>query len=305
MLNFRKHADVFSENEQAIWNIANGKVDAPPEVVKAATDLLYKNLIKLMHGAVVKYAPSMTPDQREEFVSSQWERFLSYSLPNYDSSRGKLSTFVYNHMGNMVKNYFAQKDRAPEQVSLDTPVGEDQKNTGMDLLEDPSSADFPGQLEVDQLLKTIKKGLSPTYQKILDLWIETGGDRDLTAQRLAEETGVVLSAQRMYRVIRDIIRPAILQASPQAADYVRSLEKETPPKSAPPAPQATPEEDITEEPEYVSSYDQPAPLYRIDPETGEKSRIGLNFRKRVFSAADDAWFNIMSLWMHATLYGNQ
>lgn len=301
MLNFRKQADIFKDNERAIWDIVNGKVEAAPEVVKAAVDLLYKNLIKLMHGAVVKYAPGMNPDQREEFVSSQWEKFLSYSLPNYDPLKSKLSTFVYTHMQNMLKNYFAQQARSPEQVSLDDPVGEDQKNTGMDLLVDPSAADFPGQLEVNQLLSEIKKGLPPTYQKILDLWIETGGDRDLTAELLAKETGVTLSPQRMYRVIRDIIRPAILQASPQAADYVRSFEKASP--APPPVPEEVSEE-TSEEPEYVSPYDQPAPLYRIDPETGEKTRIGLNFRKRVFSAVDDAWFNVMTLWMHSILHGN-
>jgi len=286
----------------------------------AAENALAEELLKIIHAAMKHYEiTAVVPydewtDFRDRTAMHMWE----YSMQKYDPEIAAFSTFVFNHVRNAWINWQKAKTREPMDIgiSMETPT-EEGAILG-ETLEDPLALGFASAIEAkiiyDHLLEHIE---SSRHREILDLWVQTDpkAKSKEKAAEVAEEYNKShpdspIAAYRVYRLMRDEIRPLVLdlfpemavskgyEKDPETGAWVRKHKQE-------PALVETPIEEEVEEEEIAllpSPEEEVAPIYRIDPLTGERTKISLNMQKRQVTAAQDAWFNTLLTFLSIELY---
>lgn len=279
-----------------------------------AANVIAKEILKNIHGAmkhlgIMEGAP---PQEWKDFRDKTALRIWEYSVPRYDPTQTKFNTFVFNMVGNMWKNWLKQKSTAPLDVgpSIDEPEQEM-------AIEDPFAAGFKSEVEAQiiesALLENIK---NPRHREILELWLaEDPGENVLTkAANVAEMYNKAhpekpIDADRMYRLVIYEIYPLVLDALPEAASGVGYIRN---PKTGPgdikwirkPKPEeVTPsDETVFEEEEYTLSEERVAPTYRIDPQTGERTLISLDMRRKI-TAVQEVWCHTLLTFLSIERYG--
>jgi len=282
-------------------------------------------IIRMVNAAVnrlgirEKYGYEIMNDFRGQTLA----KLFDYSLERFDPEKAQLSTFIFTHVGNEWKNFQNQLiRRLQREQSIETPVGENL--TLGDIIEDLSSADFVSAQEAAGMYEELKGALrDPRYQEIFRLWVDdTALNEELealglpvaeqarNAKQKADDIAQVINSKfpdkplspvRVNRVIHDVVKEQVRQKFPEEAAWAESTFQPTQ-EQVP----TTPIED-DEEP-YIPIEERPAPIYRIDPETGERTRIALNLRRRKALSANvryahDMWFNMLMTWMSMELNG--
>lgn len=325
MLNLRKILKILSNCN---LNLRKFAVEVTPEFLDlalkqrdpTAANTLAEELLKTIYAAMKHYEiTAVVPydewaDFRDKVAMHMWE----YSMQRYDPERAAFSTFVFNHVRNEWINWQKAKKREPMDtgISMETPT-EEGAILG-ETLEDPLALGFASAIEAkiiyDHLLEHIQNS---RHREILDLWIQTDpkARSKEKAAEVAEEynknhPNSPIAAYRVYRLMRDEIRPLVLnlfpemaaskgyEKDPETGAWVRKRKQE-------PALVETPVEEEFEEEEIAllpSPEEEVAPIYRIDPLTGERTKISLNMRKRQVIAAQDVWFNTLMTFLSIELY---
>jgi hypothetical protein len=220
-------------------------------------------------------------------------------------------------VGNMWKNWLKQKSTTPLDVgtSLDEPIGEEGL-TGMELLKDPLAAEFQSATEAKIIESALLENIrNPRHREILELWLaeDPGENIKIKAANVAKAYNTThpdtpINPERMYRLMIYEIYPVVLDLFPEAASdvgYIRNPETGPgdvkwirKPKAEKVIP---PEEEII--PEEEEMYRPPiAPVYRIDPQTGERTLVSLNMRRKI-TAAQAAWCYNLLAFLSIERYG--
>ena len=309
-------------------NFCKFAVEVTPELLDlvlkqrdpTAANALAEELLKTMHAAMKHYEiTTVVPydewtDFRDKTAMHMWE----YSIQRYDPGQAAFSTFVFNHVRNAWINWQKAKTREPMDtgISMETPT-EEGAILG-ETLEDPLALGFASAIEAKIIYDHLSEHIqNPRHREILDLWVQT--DPKARSKEKAAEVAEdynknhldsPIAAYRVYRLMRDEIRPLVLdlfpemaaskgyEKDPETGTWIRKRKQE-------PALVETPTEGEFEEEEIAplpSPEEEVAPIYRIDPLTGERTRISLNMRKRQVTAAQDAWFNTLMTFLSIELY---
>jgi len=94
-----------------------------------------------------------------------------------------------------------------------------------------------------------------------------------------------ISPYRVYRIITDVVQPLVLSMYPEASLPTYEFQE----------PQST--EEVVDEELPPEEAEEVSPVYRIDPQTGERTRIGLNMKKRRITAREENWFYTLMDWI--------
>ena len=255
-----------------------------------AMNFVADNLLKLLHSAINQLGimQQVPYDVWTDFRDKTLERILSYSLEKFDESKGKFSTFIFNNVKNMWINY-AQKLQRERTVSLDAPVeeGEGKTTTLSDILEDPGSTEFIGETKAQAMYNSILENIkNPKYRDVFQMWLGSEAAGQARREEIAEAINKKypqspITPYRVYRIITDIIQPLVLSMYPEASLPTYEFQE----------PQ--PVEEVAEEP----AEEETAPAYRIDPQTGERTRIGLTMKKRRITSREENWFYTLMDWI--------
>ena len=319
VLNFRKCGEEQGVTGELLDKYKQGDVAAANEIAR--------EILKNVHGAmkhlgIMEGAP---PQEWKDFRDKTAQRIWEYSIPRYDPTQAKFSTFVFNMVDNMWKNWLKSKSITPLDLgpSLDVPVGEEEL-TGADLLEDPFALGFKSEVEAQIIESALLENIeNPRYKELLELWMSEDPRMGPIEKReiVAEKYNKVhpgetpLKGYRMYRILMDDIYPKVLDLLPEmAAPAGYMLNPKADPKLYPETAhehvkwikKSEPEEVVPlEEPEeelYVPLEESVAPVYRIDPQTGERTLISLNMRRKI-TAAEEAWCHNLLTFLSIERYG--
>jgi len=303
----------------------------------AAMNEVADTVIRMVNGAIneLNIREKFGYDVMNDFRGRVLTKLFDYSLERFDPKTAELSTFIYTHTKNEWINFQKQLMRQlKHEQSMETPMGEE----GMTLeetLADPSATDFMSAMEAEEMYEELKNTLKdPRYQEVLRLWVDDTALNDelgilglpiaeqaRDARQKSKDIAKVINSKfpdnplgsvRVDRVIRDFVKPAVLKRFP---DLVPGIKPTKVPIESPVAEEEeTPEDlefnketELKEEP-YIPLEQRPAPLYRIDPLTGERTRISLNLRYRKVKAAtkkyaEDILFNTLMTWLRMELNG--
>ncbi len=290
------------------------------EVANAVIKIVNSAIGKL--GVQGKYGYDVMNDFRMQTLT----KLFDYSLTRFDPDKAQLSTFIFSHVKNEWINF---QNRLIKQFqrerSMETPIGEEGMTLG-ETLEDPRSIDFISAQEATSMYEELKNALKDSrYQEIFRLWVDdTALNDELTelglpimekarnAQQKADDIAKVinskfpdkpLSAVRINRVIHDIVKERVRQKFPEAAFWAETT------LQPPEVEQPSVSEEVPEEKEeYIPLEQRPSPAYRIDPQTGERTRIALNLRKKAqpslfIKYANNALFDMLMTWLSIELNG--
>jgi len=291
-LNLKKHAAVTPE---LIAKYKQGDMDA--------ANTIAQEILKDVHGAmkhlgIMKDAP---PQEWKDFRDKTALRIWEYSLPRYDPTKSKFSTFVFNMVNNMWKNWLKQKSTTPLDVSksLNEPVGEEENTSGMEMLQDPLALNFKSEVEAKLIESALLENIQdPRQRDILKLWMEEDPrmgpveKRDIVAKKYnMEHPGEKpIKGYRVYRILTDEIYPKILDMFPEMAKGVGYMKNPEPAQNkkwvrAPKEElKEVPEENLEEAEEEELpplSEELNGPVYRINPQTGERTLISLNLKRKI------------------------
>jgi hypothetical protein len=312
LLNFHKCGEEQEVTLELMERYRQGDVNAANIIASA--------ILRHVHGAM-KYFGIMEDVPYQEwtdFRDSTAERIWEYSVPRYDPSRAQFSTFVFEMVNNMWKNWLKQKAIKPldTSISIDEPIGEG-GSTGADSLRDPFALDFKSEVEAQIIESALLENVeNPRYREILELWL--GEDPRMGPKGRAKEVAEkynkahpekLIDAERMYRLVIYEIYPLVLDKFPEMASSVGYMES---PEIEPgvrkwvrkPKSEVAPlGETISEEEEqYVPLEERVAPVYRIDPQTCERIFIILNM-KRLITSAQEAWCHNLLTFLSIERYG--
>lgn len=275
-----------------------------------AENILAEELLKTIHAAMKHFeiTKNVSYDEWREFEGKTAMHMWEYSIHKYNPEISKFSTFVFNHVRNMWINWQRSKK---EHVSLEAPVGEEGTPLG-EMIEDPLAAEFASEVEAQIILnKLLDHITNPWHKEVLKAWLEI--DPGAKSKERTEEAAEVLNKKypeqninpyRVYRIIRDVIKPMVLDLFPEAAPekgYEKSETGEWVRKPVSPVEEVPVGIEEKEEEEIIPVSEEPAPVYRIDPQTGERVRIGLNMKKQII-AAQDMWFGTLMTFLSIELY---
>lgn len=293
---------------------------AMEEVAQAVVKFVNGALSQL--GVKARYGQTVLEDFRDQVLTQIFE----YSLPRYDPGRGKLSTFIYNHVQNQWKSFQNTLIRSlKREQSLEDPVGGDEEGSMSleQVLEDPEAMDFVSALEASQMYEELKGSLKdPRYQEIFRLWVDdtalneeletlglSGVERARTARQKSEDIAKIINSKfpdsplspvRVNRVIHDVVKDLVWSKYPEQAAWAEGefrLPEEQPTRSVP----------VEEDEMYIPLEERPAPVFRIDPQTGERTQVSLNLRRLKIAAdckyAKEMWFNTLMTWLRIELNG--
>lgn len=315
VLNFCKHGEEQGVTQELLDKYKQGDIDA--------ANIIAREILKSVHGAM-KYLGIMEgvpPQEWQDFRDKTALRIWEYSIPRFDPSQAKFNTFVFNMVDNMWKNWLRQKSTSPLDVgpSLDEPIGEEGR-TGVELLKDPFALDFKSEVEAQIIESALLENIrNPRHKEILELWLaeDPGENVKVKAANVAEAYNKVhpekpIDAERMYRLVIYEIYPLVLDMFPEYAGgvgYMKSpvigpesrkwVRKPKPESEITPPGEIVPEE---EEPSYIPLEERVAPVYRIDPRTGERILIGLNMKRKI-TAAQEAWCHNLLTFLSIERYG--
>lgn len=283
-----------------------------------AANTIAREILRNIHGAMkhLHIMENVPPQEWKDFRDKTAERIWEYSVPRYDPSRAQFNTFVFNMVNNMWKNWLKQKSTTPLDVSrsLDEPIGEEGLTTGVDMLEDPFAFDFKSEVEAQIIESALLENIeNPRYKELLELWMSEDPRMGVKekSQIVAEKynkahpTDRPIQDYRMYRIMKDEIYPYVLDKFPEMASGVGYMRN---PKTDPgdikwirkPKPEEEPlSESIIPEEELEESV---APVYRIDPQTGERTLISLNMRRKI-TAAQEMWCCNLLTFLSIVRYG--
>lgn len=307
-LNFHKRGEEQVVTQELLDRYRQGDADA--------ANIIAREILKHVHGAIkhlgiMEGVPSQEwKDFRDETALRIWE----YSVPRYRPQDAQFNTFVFNMVNNMWKNWLKQKSIKPLDtgISLDAPIGEE-GTTGADLLEDPFALDFKSEVEAQIIESALLENIeNPRHREILELWL--GEDPRMgpkgRAKEVAEKYNKAhpekpIDAERMYRLVIYEIYPLVLDKFPEMAGSVGYMESpEIEPGSKKwvrkPKPEVVSPNEIVPEEELIE--EKIAPVYRIDPQTGERTLISLNMKRQI-TAAQEAWCHNLLTFLSIVRYG--
>lgn len=289
-------------------------------------------VIKMVNAAInglhirEKYGYDVMNDFRSEVLT----KLFDYSLERFDPLRASLSTFVYTHVGNEWKN-FQNKEikRLQREMSTETPMGEG--FTLGETLEDPKSVDFVSAQEATQMYEELQSELKDLrYKEIFKLWVDDTAlndaleligqplaEKERNAKQKADDIAKIinakfpdrpLSAVRVNRVIHDIVKELVRKKFPEEISGTESAssQEETALLNVPETSiEEGPQEPAPEQEKYIPLEQRPAPIYRINPQTGERTLISLNLRRKLCSVkySQDMFFNTLMRWLSIELNG--
>lgn len=334
MLNLKK-IQTFLQNRLRLNKLSFKKVSQKldPEIVNRAftqndpeaMNMVADTVIRLVNSAISRLGirGKYGYDVMQDFRSQTLTKLFDYSLERFDPSRGQLSTFVFNHVNNEWKNF---QNRLIRQLQRERSIEE--KVTGEEgegltlgeLIEDPRTLDFISAQEAAEMYEELRAGLTdPRYQEVFRLWVDDtalneeleqldlpGTTEARNAQQKAEDIAKVIQSKfpeaaigpvRVNRIIHDIVKEQVRKKFPEEAAWAESTF----------VPQVGEMVETPEE-EYIPLEERPSPIYRIDPQTGERTRIALNLRRRKVQPASvkyahDVWFNTLMTWLRVELNG--
>jgi hypothetical protein len=302
----------FKQNDAAAMN------EVADAVIKMVNAVINKLHIREKYGY----------DVMNDFRSEVLTKLFDYSLERFDPLRASLSTFVYTHVGNEWKN-FQNKEirRLQRELSTETPLGGGEGFTLGETLEDPRSVDFVSAQEAAQMYEELQNELNDSrYKEIFRLWVddtalndelETIGqpvvEKERNAKQKADDIAKIinakfpdrpLSAIRVNRVIHDIVKELVRKKFPEevpGSKTVSPIQEEVLPNS----PEIPVEPGLQEQEKYIPFEERPAPAYRINPQTGERTLISLNLRRKLSSVkySQDRVFNTIMTWLSIELNG--
>lgn len=278
-----------------------------------AANIIAKEILKHIHGAMshLGIMEGADPQEWKDFRDQTALRIWEYSVPKYDPSQAQFNTFVFNMVSNMWKNWLKQKSTSPldEGISLDAPIGEEGL-TGMELLKDPLAAEFQSATEAKIIESALLENIrNPRHKEILELWLseDPGENIKTKAANVAKAYNTThpeapINPERMYRLMIYEIYPLVLDLFPEAAKdvgYMKNPEegfgdvkwirKSKPEKILPSG------ETISEEEEpYIPLEERVAPVYQIDPQTGERVLISLNMKRKITAAQKMQCHNLLT-----------
>ena len=312
-LNFRKCGEAQEVTPELVERYRQGDANA--------ADAIAREILRHIHGAMKHFGimEGAPPQEWKDFRDATAEHLWSSRMPIYDPDKSAFSTFVFNHVNNMWKNWLRQKSIKPLDagISLDEPVGE-KGITGVDLLEDPLALDFKSEVEAQIIESALLENIeNPRYREILEYWLaeDPGENVKTKAVNVAKVYNKAhpekpIESERMYRLVLYEIYPLILDKFPEMASgvgYMKSLE--TGPESRKWVRKPKPEEVASPgeivlgpEEEYIPLEEKVAPAYRIDPQTGERTLISLNMKRRI-TAAQEVWCSNLLTFLSIERYG--
>ncbi len=288
----------------------------------AVDNTIATEILKNIHGAMKHLGITETipaaewKDFRDKTALHMWE----YSLPKYDPEIAQFNTFVFNHVKNMWANWQRSKSTRPldQSESLDAPIADDVGSLG-DVLPDPLALDFKSEVEAQIIESALLENIeNPRLKEILSLWISEDPrmgpteKRDVVAKKYnaAHPQDTPLQGYRVYRIMMDEVYPLVLDQFPEMASSVNfqrnpdeepGLSKKWIKKPKP--PEKAPEETLPDSEEaYVPLEERFAPAYRIDPQTGERTLISLNMRRKV-TAAQEVWCHNLLTFLSIEQHG--
>ena len=297
LLRLKKKLSKTSAEEITSELVRKALVENDPHAMDIVGTELIRSINNAMH--LWKITPQLSYDEQDDFrgyivdtLIAEKPRTGGIRLLEWNPERGaQFSSHIANHVKNMWLNWVESKKRGPKEVSIETPIAE-----GLTLgetLEAPALFDFvsseSAQVMYDQLLSRIP---NPKYRDLLEMWISTGGSglekSEIIAKALNKKyPEEPISPHRVYRVIRDEIRPLAMKLWPEQVPSTHEFEE---------APPEISEEEIAQELGEYGIPTGPAPIYRINPETGTRERISLNLRKRYVISSQDKWFYTLINW---------
>ncbi len=305
VLNFRKYGEAQVVTQELLDRYKQGDTDA--------ADIIAQEILKNIHGAMKHFGimEGAPPQEWQDFRDKTALRIWEYSVPRYDPSQTQFNTFVFNMVGNMWKNWLKQKSTTPLDtgLSLDEPVGEE-GSIGIDV-KDPFALGFKSEVEAQIIESALLENIrNPRHREILELWLteDPGENVKTKAVNVAKKYNMVhpekpIEAERMYRLIIYEIYPLVLDVLPEAASSVGYMKN---PEMGPgdvkwirkPKPEeiTSPNAIISEEKEesYIPLEERIAPVYRIDPQTGERILISLNMKRRIISTQETWCYNVLT-----------
>lgn len=312
-LNFRKCGKESAVTQELMDRYRQGDVDA--------ANIIAREILKHVHGAMKYFGIMASVPYQEwtDFRDNTAERIWAYTVPKYSPDQGKFSTLVFHMVDNMWKNWLKHKSTKPLDVgpSLDEPIGEE-GTSGISALEDPLALDFKSEIEAQIIESALLENIeNPRYKELLELWIAEDprmGPKEkagVVAENYnkAHPDNAPIQEYRMYRIFRDEIFPLVLSKFPEMAGGVGWMKNPAADegsakwvrKPKPEKPEAIPIEDEDEE-EYTPLEEGTAPVYRIDPQTGERTLIGLNMRRKI-TATQEAWCCNLLTFLSIERYG--
>ena len=313
-LNFRKCGETQGVTQELLDRYKQGDADA--------ANVIAREILKNVHGAMkhLGIMEGVSPQEWKDFRDQTALRLWEYSVPRYDPSRAAFSTFVFNMVNNMWKNWLQQKSTKPLDIgrSLDEPMGEEGL-TGVDILKDPLALGFKSEVEAQIIESALLENIrSPRHREILELWLaeDPGENVKVKAANVAKAYSKAhpekpIDGARMYRLVLYEIYPLVLDLLPEAASsvgYMRNPEtgpgdvkwiRKPKPTEVTLSGETVPEE---EEEVHILPEERVAPAYRIDPQTGERTLISLNMRRRI-TAAQEAWCCALLTFLSIERYG--
>ena len=312
ILNFCKRGETQVVTQELLDSYGQGDVDA--------ANVIAREILKNVHGAMkhLGITEAVPPQEWQDFRDKTALRIWEYSVPRYDPSQTQFNTFVFNMVSNMWKNWLSQKSTTPLDTgpSLDTPIGEE-GTTGMGLLKDPLALDFKSEIEAQIIESALLENIeNPRHRELLELWMSEDPrmgpveKRETVAEKYnkAHPDETPLKGYRIYRIMMDEIYPKVLDMFPEMAggvDYMLNPETglgdikwvRKPKETISPVDEIIPDDEP-----YVSLEERPAPVYRIDPQTGERTLISLNMRRRI-TATQEMWCCGLLTFLSIERYG--
>jgi len=280
---------------------------------EAAANIIAQEILKNIYGAmkhlgIMEGAP---PQEWKDFRDKTALRIWEYSIPRYDPTQSQFNTFIFGMVNNMWKNWLHQKSTSPLDIStsLDEPIGEE-GTTGTELLKDPFALDFKSEIEAQIIESALLENIeNPRHREILEYWLaeDPGEGIKTKAANVAKiynlgHPEAPIQDYRMYRIIVDEIYPLVLDKFPELASgvgYMQNVEGGSESKKwvrkTPKPEEVTPSDEVvSEEEKYTLPEERVAPVYRIDPQTGERVLISLNMKRRITAAQEAQCHNLLT-----------
>jgi len=210
---------------------------------------------------------SIGKDAYYDFIGEIELHILQTTLPGYDLEGSTVwGTWLYNSINNFIDDIVYKKGRrnpmreeltAPTQ-SLSEPVsGEEGSRTLEEVTPDINTMGINPQIEL--MLESVKQQLSPVDQQILDYKILGYRAKDIAeyfqTRQVTTPRGGLYDAHMVTWRWNNIIKPLLEEIFPPNVRIPFQPQKE---------------QYIGQQP---SPYEQPAPVYRIDPDTGVRTLV--------------------------------
>jgi len=185
-----------------------------------AAEKLIDKYDKLIRSLLSRYSRlyKITPDKKEDILQESYVKFLT-QLSEYDPSKGKLSTYVYNTIDGLISNSVTRKTKI-DQNTQNMSVTEDDE-TGLDPSKmEQNREPTPEHNEMLTDLKTMLDSLPDNQKDIINQYFYSGK----TLEQIGDEKN--LSKERIRQVVEqslETLRTRFSDSSPVEAIRVADL----------------------------------------------------------------------------------